>query len=255
MGTEDMVRQALNVFRMKLLGAEVIAVDVGSRTLKDAINEALRDWVRNVGDTYYVLGSAVGSHPYPVMVRHFQSVIGKEAREQFQDKYEGLPDVLVACVGGGSNAVGLFHPFLNDPVQMIGVEAGGTGAAPGEHGATLGLGSPGIFHGSISYLLQNDDGQIVTAHSVSAGLDYPGVGPEHSYWKDEGRVTYERVSDKEALEATDLFTREEGILPALETAHAIAWINRERESLKGKKVLLCLSGRGDKDMETLLAGK
>ena len=253
MGVEDVHRQAPNVERMKLLGAEVRPVHQGAGTLKDAVNEALRDWVRNVDDTYYVLGSAVGSHPYPVMVRHFQSVIGKEAREQFQDKYEGLPDVLVACVGGGSNAVGLFHPFLNDPVQMIGVEAGGTGSAPGEHGASLGLGSPGIFHGSISYLLQNDDGQIVTAHSVSAGLDYPGVGPEHSYWKDEGRVTYERVSDEEALEASDLFTREEGILPALETAHAIAWIHRERESLRGKKVLLCLSGRGDKDMETLTA--
>lgn len=255
MGTEDVQRQAPNVERMKLLGAEVRPVHQGAGTLKDAVNEALRDWVRNVGDTYYVLGSAVGSHPYPVMVRHFQSVIGREAKEQFVDKYGVLPDVLVACVGGGSNAAGLFHSFLHDPVRMVGVEAGGTGPGPGEHGASLGLGSPGIFHGSLSYILQDDNGQIVTAHSVSAGLDYPGVGPEHSQWKEEGRVTYERVGDDEALAATDLFTREEGILPALETAHAIAWIHRSSESLKGKKVLLCLSGRGDKDMETLLSGK
>ncbi len=252
MGVEDVHRQAPNVERMKLLGAEVRPVHQGAGTLKDAVNEALRDWVRNVGDTYYVLGSAVGSHPYPVMVRYFQSVIGQEAKDQFHGKYEVLPDVLVACVGGGSNAAGLFYPFQNDPVQMVGVEAGGTGAGPGQHGASLGLGSPGIFHGSLSYLLKDDDGQIVTAHSVSAGLDYPGVGPEHSQWKEEGRVNYERVSDDEALAATDLFTREEGILPALETAHAIAWIHKNRKSLKGQKILLCLSGRGDKDMETLL---
>lgn len=255
MGVEDVHRQAPNVERMKLLGAEVRPVHQGAGTLKDAVNEALRDWVRHVEDTYYVLGSAVGAHPYPVMVRHFQSVIGREARQQFQDKYGCLPDVLVACVGGGSNAAGLFYPFKDDPVRMVGVEAGGTGDGTGQHGASLGLGSPGIFHGSLSYILQDDDGQIVTAHSVSAGLDYPGVGPEHSYWKEEGRVVYERVTDREALEATDLFTREEGILPALETAHAIAWIHRERELLRGKKILLCLSGRGDKDMDTLLAGK
>jgi len=253
MGVEDVHRQAPNVERMKLLGAEVRPVEQGAGTLKDAVNEALRDWVRNVGDTYYVLGSAVGSHPYPVMVRHFQSVIGNEAKDQFFEKHGTLPDVLVACVGGGSNAAGLFHPFISDAVQMIGVEAGGIGSGSGEHGASLGLGSPGIFHGSLSYILQNDDGQIVTAHSVSAGLDYPGVGPEHSQWKDEGRVTYESVSDEEALAVSDLFTREEGILPALETAHAIAWICRERESLRGKKILLCLPGRGDKDMETLAA--
>ena len=252
MGVEDIHRQAPNVERMKLLGAEVRPVEQGAGTLKDAVNEALRDWVRNVGNTYYVLGSAVGAHPYPVMVRHFQSVIGLEAKVQFREKYGSLPDVLVACVGGGSNAAGLFYPFTGDPVRMVGVEAGGTGSGSGEHGSSLGLGSPGIFHGSLSYLLQDDDGQIVTAHSVSAGLDYPGVGPEHSHWKEEGRVTYERVGDDEALKATDLFTREEGILPALETAHAIAWIHREKESLKGKKILLCLSGRGDKDMETLL---
>jgi tryptophan synthase beta chain len=253
MGVEDVHRQAPNVERMKLLGAEVRPVEQGAGTLKDAVNEALRDWVRNVDDTYYVLGSAVGSHPYPVMVRHFQSVIGREAKEQFKDRYGALPDVLVACVGGGSNAAGLFHPFQSDPVRMVGVEAGGTGSEFGQHGASLGLGSPGIFHGSLSYILQDDDGQIVTAHSVSAGLDYPGAGPEHSRWKEEGRVIYDRASDEEALEASDLFTREEGILPALETAHAIAWIYREREALKGKRVLLCLSGRGDKDMETLLA--
>jgi tryptophan synthase beta chain len=252
MGIEDISRQAPNVERMKLLGAEVVPVHQGAGTLKDAVNEAMRDWVRNVGDTFYVLGSAVGPHPYPVMVRHFQSVIGLEARQQCLDKHGALPDVLVACVGGGSNAAGLFFPFVNDPVQMVGVEAGGTGAGAGQHGASLGLGSPGVFHGSLSYILQDDDGQIVTAHSVSAGLDYPGVGPEHSCWKEEGRVTYEKVEDQEALEATNRFTRDEGILPALETAHALAWIYRNREKLKGKKVLLCLSGRGDKDMETLL---
>jgi tryptophan synthase beta chain len=185
MGVEDVHRQAPNVERMRLLGAEVRPVHQGAGTLKDAVNEALRDWVRNVGETYYVLGSAVGSHPYPVMVRYFQSVIGHEAKDQFQGKYGVLPDVLVACVGGGSNAAGLFYPFQNDPVQMVGVEAGGTGAGPGQHGASLGLGSPGIFHGSLSYLLKDDDGQIVTAHSVSAGLDYPGVGPEHSQWKED----------------------------------------------------------------------
>jgi len=252
MGVEDVHRQAPNVERMKLLGAEVRPVPQGAGTLKDAVNEALRDWVRNVEDTYYVLGSAVGAHPYPLMVRYFQSVIGREAREQFRGKYRGVPDVLVACVGGGSNAAGLFHPFRNDPVRMVGVEAGGTGTGAGEHGASLGLGTPGIFHGSLSYVLQDDDGQIVTAHSVSAGLDYPGVGPEHSHWKESGTVTYERVGDDEALNATERFTREEGILPALETAHALAWIVRERQSLKGKKILLCLSGRGDKDMETIL---
>ncbi|MDT8395080.1 MAG: tryptophan synthase subunit beta [bacterium] len=253
MGVEDVARQAPNVERMKLLGAEVVPVHQGAGTLKDAVNEALRDWVRNVDNTFYVLGSAVGPHPYPVMVRHFQSVIGLEARRQFVDKYDLLPDLLVACVGGGSNAAGLFYPFVNDEVQMVGVEAGGTGPGAGQHGASLGLGSPGIFHGSLSYILQNDDGQIVTAHSVSAGLDYPGVGPEHSCWKEKGRVTYERVEDREALQASDRFTRDEGILPALETAHALAWVHRNRERLLGKKVLLCLSGRGDKDMETLLS--
>lgn len=253
MGVEDVRRQASNVERMKLLGAEVVPVQQGAGTLKDAVNEALRDWVRNVEDTFYVLGSVVGPHPYPAMVRHFQLVIGREAKEQFHGKYGCLPDLLVACVGGGSNAAGLFSPFVSDPVEMVGVEAGGFGGQPGEHGASLGMGTPGIFHGSHSYLLQDGDGQIITAHSVSAGLDYPGVGPEHSQWKDSGRVSYHSVSDVQALETTMRFTREEGILPALETAHAVAWVALNREQLKGKKIILCFSGRGDKDMETLTA--
>jgi len=252
MGVEDIGRQAPNVERMKLLGARVIPVDQGPGTLKDAVNAAMRDWVRNVEDTFYVLGSAVGPHPYPKMVRYFQSVIGQEAREQFQGRYGTMPDVLVACVGGGSNAAGLFYPFLDDDIEMVGVEAGGEGSDPGQHGASLELGSPGIFHGSLSYVLQDGDGQIETAHSVSAGLDYPGVGPEHSHWFETGRVSYQRVSDSDALEATSIFTREEGILPALETAHALAWISQNAELLAGRKVLMCLSGRGDKDMEALL---
>jgi tryptophan synthase beta chain len=252
MGVEDIGRQAPNVERMKLLGARVIPVDQGPGTLKDAVNAAMRDWVRNVEDTFYVLGSAVGPHPYPKMVRYFQSVIGQEAREQFQGRYGTMPDVLVACVGGGSNAAGLFYPFLDDDIEMVGVEAGGEGSDPGQHGASLELGSPGIFHGSLSYVLQDGDGQIETAHSVSAGLDYPGVGPEHSHWFEIGRVSYQRVSDSDALEATSIFTREEGILPALETAHALAWISQNAELLAGRKVLMCLSGRGDKDMEALL---
>ena len=252
MGVEDIGRQEPNVERMKLLGARVIPVDQGPGTLKDAVNAAMRDWVRNVEDTFYVLGSAVGPHPYPKMVRYFQSVIGQEAREQFQGRYGTMPDVLVACVGGGSNAAGLFYPFLDDDIEMVGVEAGGEGSDPGQHGASLELGSPGIFHGSLSYVLQDGDGQIETAHSVSAGLDYPGVGPEHSHWFEIGRVSYQRVSDSDALEATSIFTREEGILPALETAHALAWISQNAELLAGRKVLMCLSGRGDKDMEALL---
>jgi len=253
MGVEDVDRQAPNVERMKLLGAEVVPVEQGAGTLKDAVNEAMRDWVRNVEDTFYILGSVVGPHPYPAMVRYFQSVIGQEARDQFLKKHGQLPDLLVACVGGGSNAAGMFYPFIDDDVKMVGVEAGGLGLQPGQHGASLGLGSPGVFHGSLSYVLQNDDGQIVTAHSISAGLDYPGVGPEHSSWMKEGRVRYENVSDAEALDATAIFTREEGIIPALETAHALAWIHRNSETLAGKRILLCLSGRGDKDMETLLS--
>ncbi len=252
MGVEDIRRQAPNVERMRLLGAGVVPVDKGSGTLKDAVNEAMRDWVRHVEDTFYVLGSAVGPHPYPLMVRYFQSVIGTEAREQFQERYGELPYMLVACVGGGSNAAGLFYPFQNDTVLMVGVEAGGMGTGHGQHGASLGMGSPGIFHGSLSYVLQDDDGQIIPAHSVSAGLDYPGVGPEHSFWKRTGRVSYHSVRDEEALAAARRFTRDEGILPALESAHALAWISGNSEKLAGKKVLLCLSGRGDKDMEALL---
>ncbi len=253
MGEEDVRRQAPNVERMKLLGAEVLPVSQGAGTLKDAVNEAMRDWVRNVDGTFYVLGSVVGPHPYPVMVRHFQSVIGKEARAQFIGRHGALPDLLVACVGGGSNAAGFFTPFVDDPVRMVGVEAGGLGDGLGEHGASLGLGRPGVFHGSYSYVLQDDDGQIVTAHSVSAGLDYPGSGPEHSAWKDSGRVAYDRVGDKNALVAAARFTREEGIIPALETAHALAWVSAHRDEMKGLKVALCLSGRGDKDMEAFLA--
>ncbi len=253
MGVEDIVRQAPNVARMKLLGAEVIPVEDGAGTLKDAVNEAMRDWVRNIAGTFYILGSAVGPHPYPVMVRHFQSVIGIEAKEQFLKKYGQLPDVVVACVGGGSNAAGTFYTFLDDPVRLVGIEAGGTGDGPGLHGSSLGLGSPGIFHGSLSYILQDDDGQIVTAHSISAGLDYPGVGPEHSSWMTSERVEYFRVRDESALAATSVFTRDEGILPALETAHAIAWIGESAADLAGRKTLLCLSGRGDKDMEILIS--
>lgn len=253
MGVEDIARQAPNVERMKLLGAEVVPVEEGAGTLKDAVNEAMRDWVRNVTDTFYVLGSAVGPHPYPVMVRQFQSVIGIEAKEQFMGKHGQLPDIIVACVGGGSNAAGTFYAFLDDPVRLVGIEAGGTGDSPGQHGSSLGLGSPGIFHGSLSYILQDDDGQIVTAHSVSAGLDYPGVGPEHSNWMTSERVDYFRIGDESALSATSAFTRDEGILPALETAHAIAWIEDNTEALTGLKILLCLSGRGDKDMETLIS--
>ncbi len=249
MGEEDIRRQAPNVERMRLLGAEVSPVTSGCGTLKDAVNEAMRDWVRNVGDTFYCLGSAVGPHPYPLMVRHFQSVIGTEAREQFLARQGSLPDLLVACVGGGSNAAGFFHPFLDDAVEMMGVEAGG---AHGKHGASLSLGAPGIFHGSLSFLLQDDDGQVTPAHSVSAGLDYPGSGPEHSHWKETGRVRYETVNDAEALEAFRAFTREEGIIPALESSHALAWVGRNAGSLAGKKVMVCLSGRGDKDMGTVL---
>jgi len=254
MGVEDIARQAPNVERMKLLGAEVIPVEDGAGTLKDAVNEAMRDWVRNVSETFYILGSAVGPHPYPVMVRHFQSVIGEEAKIQFLDRHGRLPDVVVACVGGGSNAAGTFYPFRDDPVRLVGVEAGGTGDGAGQHGASLGLGEPGIFHGSLSYVLQDGDGQIVTAHSVSAGLDYPGVGPEHSSWLTSRRVEYHRVTDSAALEVTNTFTKDEGILPALETAHALAWIEQSKEELEGMNILVCLSGRGDKDMDTLMTG-
>ncbi len=249
MGAEDVERQALNVFRMKLLGAKVIPVESGSRTLKDAVNEALRDWVTNVRTTYYVLGSALGPHPYPMMVRDFHTVIGKEARAQALRTIGRLPDVVVACVGGGSNAIGLFHPFIGDKkVRILGVEAGGHGVASGQHGATLSAGRPGVLHGSMSYLLQNDDGQVAIAHSISAGLDYPGVGPEHSYWKDTGRVSYTSCRDVDALAAFDLVASKEGILPALESSHGIAAaLKLAAARPKDQAIVVCLSGRGDKD--------
>ncbi|MFC1986949.1 tryptophan synthase subunit beta [Chloroflexota bacterium] len=250
MGEEDMRRQSLNVFRMKLMGAEVRSVSGGSRTLKDAINEAIRDWVTNARDTYYLLGSVVGPYPYPVMVRDFQSIIGKETRQQILEQYGRLPDYIIACVGGGSNAIGTFHPFLEDKgVQLIGVEAAGRGLKTGEHAATLVAGRVGILHGTKSYILQDDKGQIMETHSVSAGLDYPGVGPEHSYLKDTGRATYVAVNDKEALEGFQLLCHTEGITPALESAHAIFYAARMAGSLdKGQIIIVNLSGRGDKDI-------
>ena len=253
MGEEDMRRQALNVFRMRLLGAEVRSVDSGSRTLKDAINETIRDWVTNVETTHYIIGSVVGPHPYPMMVRDFQSVIGKEAREQILSDAGRLPDYAVACVGGGSNAIGLFHDFIQDEqVKLIGVEAGGRGVETGEHAATLVAGRVGALHGSMSYLLQDEDGQVRETHSVSAGLDYPGVGPEHSYLKDSGRANYVSVSDSEALEGFQLLCRTEGIIPALEPAHAIHYVSKLAPTLSSDQVILVgLSGRGDKDMETV----
>jgi tryptophan synthase beta chain len=250
MGEEDVRRQALNVFRMRLLGAEVRPVTSGSRTLKDAGNEAMRDWVTNVRDTHYVLGSAVGPDPYPRMVRDFQSVIGREARAQLLEKAGRLPAAVVACVGGGSNAIGMFHPFLDDhEVELVGVEAAGAGLTSGRHAATLTLGAPGVFQGSHSYVLQDDAGQVTEAHSVSAGLDYPGVGPEHAHLKQTGRARYVSATDAEALDAFGLMARLEGIIPALETAHAIAYLVREGARWQGRgPVLLCVSGRGDKDV-------
>ena len=253
MGTEDMERQALNVFRMQLLGARVIPVDAGSRTLKDAINEALRDWVTNVATTLYVIGSVVGPHPYPTLVRDFQSVIGREAREQVQAVEGRLPDAVVACVGGGSNAIGLFHAFKDDAgVALIGVEAGGLGLATGQHAATLCAGSPGVLHGAMSYLLQSPEGQVLPTHSISAGLDYPGVGPEHAYFKDAGRARYVSVTDAEALEGFHLLCRTEGIIPALEPSHAVAYLRPLAPQLgRDKVIVLGLSGRGDKDVHTV----
>lgn len=250
MGTEDMRRQELNVFRMRLLGAEVRGVDSGSRTLKDAINEALRDWVTNVDTTYYLLGSALGPHPYPLMVRDFQSIIGREAREQIVEKEGRLPDILVACVGGGSNSIGLFHAFLNDDVRMIGVEAGGRGSGLGEHAARfMTAAAVGILQGTKSYLLQDDAGQIALTHSVSAGLDYASVGPEHAYLHDLGRVEYAIASDEDALSAFHVLSEIEGIIPALESAHAIAHVVKIAGSMKRDQVIICnLSGRGDKDV-------
>jgi tryptophan synthase beta chain len=251
MGEEDMRRQALNVFRMRLMGAEVRPVSSSSRTLKDAINEAIRDWVTNPSDTYYLLGSVVGPHPYPMMVRDFQSVIGKETKQQILDKSGRLPDYIIACVGGGSNAIGIFHPFLNDKeVKLIGVEAAGRGLDTGEHAASLVAGRVGVLHGTKSYILQNNHGQIRETHSISAGLDYPGVGPEHSYLKDSGRATYVAVTDEEALEGFQLLCKTEGIAPALEPAHAIFYAAKLARSLgKGQIIVVNLSGRGDKDMD------
>jgi tryptophan synthase beta chain len=253
MGAEDVERQALNVFRMKLLGAKVIPVESGSRTLKDAVNEALRDWVTNVRTTYYVLGSALGPHPYPMMVRDFHTVIGKETRVQARRMIGRLPDAVVACVGGGSNAIGLFHPFINDrKVRILGVEAGGHGVASGQHGATLSAGRPGVLHGSMSYVLQNDEGQIAIAHSISAGLDYPGVGPEHAYYRDLGRFEFTSVTDEEALEGFQTLARTEGIMPALESSHAIAYAIRVAKQMpRSKAIVVGLSGRGDKDVHVI----
>jgi tryptophan synthase beta chain len=251
MGEEDMRRQALNVFRMRLLGAEVIGVDGGSKTLKDAISEAMRDWVANFADTHYLLGSALGPHPYPRMVRDFQSIIGKEARQQFLEMTAGrLPDALLACVGGGSNAIGLFHPFLGDAaVKMIGVEAGGRSLRLGDHAARFAGGSPGVLHGTYSFLLQDADGQIALTHSVSAGLDYASVGPEHAWLHESGRAEYIPCGDEAALEAVRLLSRMEGIIPALESAHAVAEAVRRAPQAQGQTFLINLSGRGDKDVD------
>jgi tryptophan synthase beta chain len=251
MGEEDVRRQALNVFRMKLLGAEVRPVASGSRTLKDAINEAIRDWVTNVETTHYLLGSVVGPHPYPMMVRDFQAVIGQEAREQILAQAGRLPDYAVACVGGGSNAIGLFHPFYNDSeVKFIGVEAAGAGLASGRHAASLVGGRPGVLHGALSFLLQDGAGQVAETHSLAPGLDYPGVGPEHSFYKESGRAVYVAVTDEEALAGFRLLAETEGIVPALEPSHAIAYVAKLAPELPaGSIIVLCLSGRGDKDME------
>jgi tryptophan synthase beta chain len=253
MGARDIERQKPNVFRMRLLGAEVRPVTAGSATLKDAMNEALRDWVTNVGDTFYLIGTVAGPHPYPAMVRDFQAVIGNEVREQLMAKEGRLPDTLVAAIGGGSNAMGLFHPFLDDPeVRMIGVEAAGHGIETGEHAAAITAGSPGVLHGSRSYLLQDDDGQVIEPHSISAGLDYPGVGPEHSWLKDQGRVDYVPITDKEALGAFRLCSEQEGILPALEPAHALAHVVKIAPTLPARHLLVMnLCGRGDKDIFTV----
>jgi len=251
MGSEDVHRQALNVVRMRLMGAKVMPVETGSRTLKDAINQAIRDWITNVDTTHYMLGSVVGPHPYPMIVRDFQSVIGREAREQMLETEGRLPDCIVACVGGGSNAMGIFYPFLDDKsVRLVGVEAAGTGLESGRHGATLEKGSVGVLHGSKSYLLQDKNGQVSSTHSISAGLDYPGVGPEHSYLKDTGRVEYTSADDRQALEGFELLSSTEGIIPALETAHAVYTAARMAGQMPpGVNILVCLSGRGDKDME------
>ena len=255
MGEVDVARQAQNVYRMKLLGATVVPVSSGSKTLKDALNEAMRDWVTNIDDTYYIIGTVAGPHPYPMLVRDFQSVIGKETKEQFNEQVGGLPDALVACVGGGSNAIGLFHPFIEDAsVKIIGVEAAGHGIekGPEAHAAPLCAGSVGVLHGNRTYLLEDENGQIIEGHSISAGLDYPGVGPEHAYLKDIGRAKYESITDKEALEAFHLLTRVEGIIPALESSHAVAYaVKLAKQWPSEKSIVINLSGRGDKDMQTV----
>jgi tryptophan synthase beta chain len=254
MGAEDIRRQALNVQRMKLMGAEVRPVESGSRTLKDAINEAIRDWVTNIGNTHYLLGSVVGPHPYPTIVRDFQAVIGREAREQVLRDYRRLPDYLVACVGGGSNSIGLFHPFYDDKeVKFIGVEAAGQGLATGRHSATLAAGRPGVLHGTKSYLIEDEHGQIGETHSIAPGLDYPGVGPEHSFYKDSGRAEYVAVTDKEALEGFQMLSAAEGILPALESSHAVYYAARLAAGLPRDSIIIVnLSGRGDKDLEIVI---
>ncbi|MEM7200224.1 MAG: tryptophan synthase subunit beta [Planctomycetota bacterium] len=258
MGAEDIERQALNVYKMKLLGAEVISVESGTRTLKDAMNEAMRDWVTNVDDTHYIIGTAAGPHPYPTLVRDFQSVIGLEARAQCLEQTGRLPNTLVACVGGGSNAIGLFHPFINDEaVRIVGVEAGGHGLTTGEHAAPLNAGRPGVLHGNRTYLMEDDDGQISATHSISAGLDYPGVGPEHSHLKDIGRAEYTAATDDEAMRAFDALNAWEGILPALESSHALAWVMDAAPEMSSEDIVIVnLSGRGDKDIMTVarLAG-
>ncbi len=255
MGEEDIHRQAPNVARMKLLGAEVVTVRTGTRTLKDAMSEALRAWVAEVDKTFYVIGSVAGPHPYPLMVRDFQSVIGMETREQILEKEGRLPDLIIACVGGGSNAAGIFYPFIEDEeVKLVGVEAAGRGISSGEHAASIGAGRVGVLHGSKSYVLQDEHGQILNAHSVSAGLDYPGVGPEHSFWAESGRVRYCSITDDEALKAFHEFTRCEGIIPALESAHAIAQVQKDAPGMDPDKVVIVnLSGRGDKDVDTVLS--
>jgi tryptophan synthase beta chain len=253
MGEVDVARQQANVYRMRLLGAEVVAVKSGSRTLKDALNEAMRDWVTNVDNTFYIIGTVAGPHPYPAMVRDFQSVIGREARAQMLERTGRLPDALVACVGGGSNAIGLFHPFIEDRgVALFGIEAAGDGLDTGRHAAPLCAGKPGVLHGNRTYLMEDEDGQIIETHSVSAGLDYPGVGPEHAWLKDSGRATYAAVTDREALAAFHALTRTEGIIPALETSHALAYAAKLAPSMAPEQsILINLSGRGDKDMDTV----
>ncbi|KQL50333.1 tryptophan synthase subunit beta [Heyndrickxia shackletonii] len=253
MGAEDIRRQKLNVFRMELLGAKVVSVNQGSSTLKDAVNEAFRYWVSNVADTHYIIGSVVGPHPFPQIVRDFQSVIGSETKKQIVEQTGKLPDAVVACVGGGSNSMGMFYPFVKDTeVKLFGVEAGGDGIETGKHAAALTDGEKGILHGTMTYLLQDKDGQVKEAHSISAGLDYPGVGPEHSYLKEIGRVTYTSITDKEALEAFEILSRTEGIIPALESSHAVAYsIKLAKEMTEEETLVICLSGRGDKDVETI----